>query len=116
MRTLKDPNDRRDSIRFAIERDVDYKIRNKIEHDRIGRGRTVNMSSTGVLFTTADILHLGRLVELNVSWPALLNSSVALKLVVHGRVVRYEHGYAALEIERYEFRTQGMQVHDPKCT
>jgi hypothetical protein len=35
-----------------------------------------------------------------------LNNEVALKLVARGRVVRFEEGHAALEIQQYEFRTQ----------
>jgi hypothetical protein len=31
-----------------------------------------------------------------------------LKLVARGRVVRFEQGRAAIEIQQYEFRTQSM--------
>ena len=49
---------------------------------------TVNMSSNGVLFTTDHYLLPGRRLEVSISWPAQLNSKVALKLVARGRVVR----------------------------
>jgi hypothetical protein len=47
------------------------------------------------------------LVELVVSWPALLNDVLALKLVAHGRLVRTEEKRAVIAIEKYEFKTRG---------
>jgi hypothetical protein len=46
-------------------------------------------------------------VELAVSWPALLNDVLALKLVAHGRLVRTEEKRAVIAIEKYEFKTRG---------
>jgi hypothetical protein len=40
----------------------------------------------------------------SISWPAQLNNKCALKLVARGRVVRFEDGCVALEIQKYEFR------------
>ena len=48
-------------------------------------------------------------LSVNVSWPAQLNQKCALKLVARGRIVRYEDGVAAMEIQQYEFRTQGVK-------
>ncbi len=106
MATETDTADRRTAVRFPIEQEVRYKIfnRNTIE---VGSGRTVNMSSNGVLFTTQRALHPGERLELAVNWPAYLDNRCALKLVTTGRVVRSEDGRAAIVIERYEFRTQG---------
>ncbi len=109
MSTAKDKTDRRGSDRFPIEREVKYKILSK-KHEELGQGQTVNMSSNGVLFTTDQLLVPGRRLELNVSWPAQLNSKIALKLVARGRIVRCEEGRAAMEIQQYEFRTQGSQA------
>ena len=98
--------DRRRSDRFAIERELRYRALNKRGGEEAGEGKTVNMSSSGVLFTSAQILRPGRRVELAISWPAQLNNKCALKLVARGRVVRFENGLAAMEIQQYEFRTQ----------
>lgn len=107
---MKENQDRRASDRFPMERDVRYKILNRKTGDEVGAGKTVNMSSNGVLFTTDGFLIPGRRVEVAISWPAQLNSKVALKLVARGRIVRSEEGMAALEIQQYEFRTQGTQT------
>jgi c-di-GMP-binding flagellar brake protein YcgR len=98
---------RRCAVRFSIEQDVRYKVftRNTIE---VGMGKTVNMSSNGVLFTTERALSLGERLEVAVNWPAQLDHKCALKLVTTGRVVRSESGVVAIVIERYEFRTQSI--------
>jgi hypothetical protein len=102
-------NERRASGRFTIERELRYRVLNKKSNNETGLGRTINMSSTGILFTTDQVLLPGRTVEIAVSWPAQLNGSCPLKLVARGRVVRFEPGQAAVEIQHYEFRTQGAQ-------
>jgi hypothetical protein len=97
--------ERRHSDRFPIERDLRYRIINKRGSEEAGEGKTLNMSSAGVLFTSAQMLVPGRRVELTISWPAQLNDKCALKLVARGRVVRFEEGRTAIEIQQYEFRT-----------
>jgi hypothetical protein len=98
--------ERRHSDRFPIERELKYRvINNKRGSEEAGDGKTLNMSSAGVLFTSEQMLVPGRRVELSISWPAQLNDKCALKLVARGRVVRFEEGRTAIEIQQYEFRT-----------
>ena len=101
-------SDRRRSDRFAIEREIRYRALNKRGGEEAGEGKTVNMSSSGVLFTSRQILRPGRRIELAISWPALLNNECALKLVARGRIVRFDNGLVAMEIQQYEFRTQSV--------
>ena len=70
----------------------------------------MNISSSGVLFTSEQMLLPGRRLELSISWPIQLNDLVPLKLVARGRIVRFEQGLAAIEIQQYEFRTQSNAV------
>ena len=100
-------SDRRSADRFPIEREVRYRILNKRTTNEEGTGRTINISSNGVLFTTDQILIPGKRLELSISWPAQLDNKCQLKLVARGRVARLEQGRAAVEIQQYEFRTQG---------
>ncbi len=100
------PSDRRHSDRFPIERDVRFRVLNKRGGEETGDGKTLNISSSGVLFTSEHLLLPGRRLELSISWPVALNDLVPLKLVARGRVVRFEEGQAAIEIQQYEFRTQ----------
>lgn len=104
--TEKLQSDRRNSDRFAIERDVRFRVLNKRGGEETGEGKTLNISSSGVLFTSEHLLLPGRRLELAISWPVHLNNQVPLKLVARGRVVRFEEGQVAIEIQQYEFRTQ----------
>jgi hypothetical protein len=99
--------DRRTSDRFPIERDVRYKVLSKRGAEEAGAGKTVDMSSSGVRFTTESLLVPGRRVEVAISWPAQLDNKCALKFVARGRVARSDESQAAVEIQNYEFRTQG---------
>lgn len=103
---MKPTLERRASGRFPIERDARYKI---VEGKTVilGAGRTVDISSSGIRFTTESPLQAGRRLELSVSWPAQLNNGCPLKLVALGRVVRCDGTTASIAIEKYEFRTQG---------
>jgi hypothetical protein len=100
------PSDRRRTDRFPIQRDLHYRVLNKRGGDETGDGKTVNISSSGVLFSSDHILLPGRRVELSISWPVQLNGKCGLRLVARGKVVRYEDKHAAIEILQYEFRTQ----------
>jgi hypothetical protein len=102
--------ERRGSDRFPIEREVRYRILNKRNTIEEGSGKTINISSNGVLFTTDQILIPGKRLELSISWPAQLDNKCQLKLVARGRVARLEQGRAAIEIQQYEFRTQGSRA------
>ncbi len=100
--------ERRSCNRLPIERQVKYKIfEGHKSVIRVGLGKSLNMSSSGVLFTTESTLIEGERIELAVSWPALLDSVLPLKLIARGRLVRADGTQAAMTIERYEFKTRG---------
>jgi hypothetical protein len=99
--------ERRAADRFPLECEARYTVMDTRATLQCGKCRTVNMSSRGILFQTDTRLHEGKRVELAVSWPARLNATCPIKLVAVGRVVRSSFEAAAIEIERYEFRTQG---------
>ncbi len=98
-------SERRETSRFPLCEEVKYKL----VHGKIvttGTGKTLNIGSGGVLFTTEQQLPIGRLVEIAVNWPARLDGTCALKFVASGRIVRSDVDRAAVRIERYEFRTR----------
>jgi hypothetical protein len=99
--------ERRLKRRFRIEQDVRYKMLYGQRVAEMGSGKTTNISSGGVCFTTDNMLSIGIPVELSMNWPVLLNESCALKLMIYGCVVRSGDKGSAVMIERYEFRTQG---------
>jgi c-di-GMP-binding flagellar brake protein YcgR len=99
--------ERRNKRRFQIDQEVKYKMLYGQRIAETGTGRTLNISSGGVWFSTESMLTSGMPVELSMNWPVLLNDSCPMKLMIYGCVVRSNERGAAVAIERYEFRTQG---------
>jgi hypothetical protein len=97
--------DRRRTTRFPVCEELRYRVLHKSSPVN-GIGKTLNIGSGGILFTTEQKLPLGRTVELSVNWPVRLDGTCPLKFVAVGRVVRADSQYAAVRIERYEFRTR----------
>jgi hypothetical protein len=102
--------ERRTKKRFLIEQDVRYKMLYGQRIAETGAGKTRNISSGGVWFTTDNQLTAGMPVELSMSWPVLLHDSCPMKLMIYGCVIRSTEKGAAVTIERYEFRTQGSRT------
>ena len=102
-----DQRDRRTKRRFQIEQEIRYKMLYGQRIAETGTGKTINISSGGVCFTTETMLTPGMPIELSMNWPVLLNDSCPMKLMIYGCVIRTGDKGAAVAIERYEFRTQG---------
>ena len=102
--------ERRGNERFPIVRDVRYRVLTSRGVPRSGTGKTIDVSSNGVLFAAEVPLPRGRRVELSISWPAQLDGKCALKLVATGRVTRTRGTEVAIEIDKYEFRTQSSRA------
>jgi hypothetical protein len=68
---------------------------------------TLNISSKGVLFSSAEQFERGCILEVTLDWPVRLNQQVPLKLVIQGHVLRSTDGCTAMRITHYEFRTRG---------
>jgi len=88
MQFTKRDNDRRSKSRFAIEREVRYKMANEGVVVASGAGQTINMCSGGVAFSTERALNPGAFVELSISWPVLLDETCPMRLIVFGRILR----------------------------
>ena len=99
--------ERRGADRFPIARELRYKILSKRLGHEQGAGKTINISSGGILFATEGAMLPGKKLEMAISWPAQLDNHCSLKLVARGRIVRVEPGQTAVEIQQYEFRTMG---------
>jgi len=105
--------ERRTKRRFHIDQEVRYKMLYGQRIAETGTGRTFNISSGGVWFSTESMLTSGMPVELSMNWPVLLNDSCPMKLMIYGCVVRSNEKGAAVAIERYEFRTAGRGFQQP---
>jgi PilZ domain len=109
------PSDQRHTGRYPITLELQYKLLNKGRVEHLGMGRTLNISSGGVLFEAADGIPLATgPIELALSWPFLLEGICNLKLVMRGRIVRCDAASKAIAVktEYHEFHTAG--VRSPK--
>jgi hypothetical protein len=107
---LSEDQGRRTRRRFPIEQDVRYRCVKGSRITAVGSGKTLEIGSREIRFTTQHVLKLGEKVRVAVNWPALLDNTCLMKLEIFGWVVGSERGTAAVKIERYEFRTRGAPV------
>ena len=109
---LTNRGDQRLHGRYPIALELQYKLLNKGRLERIGFGRTVNISSDGVLFEADCRLPAGGPIELAMNWPYLLDGVVTLKLVMSGHVVRSDARAIAVKVEHHEFHTAGTRFRE----
>jgi hypothetical protein len=105
MDFTKKDNDRRSKFRFAMERDVRYKLAEDGGVVTAGSGQTIDMCSGGVAFVTDQPLTPGGFVELSISWPVLLDETCPMRCIVFGRILRSNGRKTVCSIDKYEFRT-----------
>jgi len=63
----------------------------------------VNISSNGVLMTSAHELSPSTLISVVIQWPIAIGN-VPLALHIRGTVVRCDHGFVAVRIGTHELR------------
>ena len=98
--------ERRSKARYPVKLTVRYRTIGR-SHAVNGVGQTLNMSSGGLLLHAEHEMPAGLRLELNVEWPLLLNGTVPLQLVAHGKVVRGRGSEFAVSFVQYQFRTMG---------
>lgn len=97
--------ERRVGIRFPIEMDVNCRVGGRTPVWI--QGKTINISSSGILIRSENQPASGTKVLLALAWPKLLDNRVPLRLMVQGHVVRANDGQVAVMVQRFEFRTAG---------
>jgi hypothetical protein len=96
--------------RFPILQNVRYQCINGSRILAAGIGKTLEISSRDVRFTTQQPLARGQRIKLSMDWPATLDDNCRMKLEIFGWILRSDRGEASARIERYEFRTRGTQL------
>ncbi len=99
--------DRRNHARYELDLPLDYELSVKGRVVERGWGRTVNLSSGGMLIEIASRVAEGTSIDLRVEWPVLLGGICPMHVRVRGSVVRTGEGGTAIRARRYEFRTHG---------
>ncbi|HEV3199775.1 MAG TPA: hypothetical protein VGZ73_17850 [Bryobacteraceae bacterium] len=103
---------RRVDRRYPIDAELEYKLIYERNVFETGQGKTINVSSSGILFESERALPPGMEIELSIAWPARLGDAVRLKLCVSGRTVRAQGKCTAVLIQRHIFRTRGTREGD----
>jgi len=99
--------ERRAHRRYSITAELEYRITKRQKLIVQGRGQTIDISSTGVLFEAPLPLPLGLKIEVVITWPARPTNLHRLELHAEGYTVRTERNCTAVLIKRYAFRGQG---------
>lgn len=96
--SLSASQERRTGIRMAVSCPSRYKTPAKT-----GFGHTIDMSTTGIAFTTESMLARNTEVTLRVKWPIRLESGVPVELYAVGKLARAEPMKAAMRIDSMNF-------------
>jgi hypothetical protein len=109
------PGDQRSNSRYPISLKVQYKLLDKGRVQHLGVGRTLNISKGGVLFEADDLslVPARGTIELEMSWPFLLEGACSLRLIMRGRIVRVDANVIAVKAEFHAFRTGIQTQQDP---
>jgi hypothetical protein len=102
--------ERRDNRRYGLILDLKWRLVRRRKVLETGSGRTLDLSSGGILFEAGRQLPLGLQVEMSIAWPALLHDIAPMQLVVAGRIIRSEGVRVAIQMTQHEFRTTGSAV------
>ena len=97
--------ERRSDRRYDITLSVRWKLIRRRRVLDSGTGKTVDVSSGGLLIETDRELPSGLNIELSIAWPVLLHNVAPLQLVVAGRVVRSKGQRVGVRMVQHEFRT-----------
>ena len=100
--------DRRQDRRYHLQLELKWKLIRRRRLLDTGVGKTVNVSSGGILFDAGRHLPEGLNVELSIAWPVLLHDVAPMQLVATGKIVRGDGHQVAIRTMQHEFRTTGI--------
>ena len=101
--------ERRATQRFPVVLQLAYKAFRQHTLIREGVGRTIDISSRGILFHPDAALEPGLRLELTIDWPLLHERGAQLRLLAFGEVVRLGEDRAAVRLARHEFQKHAAQ-------
>ena len=95
---------------YPICLELEYSFSVGMFNRYMGRGRTIEISSSGLLFESDRPLSAGLPMELRVEWPGLLDGRIPLNLILHVTILGAEGPRAVARISAYEFRTSAKRL------
>lgn len=97
-------HDRRSHRRYPVIVDIKYSLAPS-GHVQVGRGRTINLSSGGVLFEAEVAIPVNASIELSISWPGRSDFQIQFELHATGKALRIGDSKVAVKFDRSIFRT-----------
>jgi len=95
----------RDELPYPVEVRFDYRIMRAGEVLSSGRGTTLNISGSGILFKTDRPVPRGLEIEAHVDWPNARKNAITLQLFVQGETLATEEdGRIAIRVLQHEFQ------------
>ena len=102
-------DERRSKIRYPLDLIIQFHFLSGASGFS-GVGRTINLSSSGVLVFSEHIpldeTSAGAGLKMSIKWPSLLDDRIPLQLFAVGRVVRRGVSTFAARFDRHQFRTR----------
>ena len=99
----------RAKIRYPIRMNLRYSLLRRKRVLKTGRGTTINMSSSGILFEAEESLPPGYIVHLAIGWPGKIDDRAGLVLHIVARTVRGQDNSTAAVIVRHEFHVRSLR-------
>jgi hypothetical protein len=110
------PAERRSKLRYPLDLKVCFRCLTE-SSGFSGFGRTVNMSSGGVLVFSEHValrgISAGAHLQMSIEWPSLLDGRIPLQLFAVGRILRVGASAFAATFDRYQFRTMRISSQPP---
>ena len=97
-------SDRRVHQRYPISVEVEYELLDE-GLQPMGLGRTINISSGGVLVDLSVPLPSRGSIQLSINWPFLLDGPTPLKFRATGNIIRHDGNRVAVQLTEHDFRT-----------
>lgn len=94
--------ERRSATRVQFECPSRYRT-----SEHAGYGHTIDISSTGIAFTTQTSLAGNSEVTLHVTWPVRLEGGLPVELSAEGKLARAQPAMAAIHLDRISFSIAG---------
>jgi len=101
--------DRRSVRRYPLELDLTCRLMKGRRVMSVGKGKTCNLSSRGVLFVANDVYDAGSVLWLSIKWPAERGGH-GLELSIIGRVLRSDSLGTAVQIMQHGFEASGFSA------
>ena len=102
-RVGRDKRNRRAAKRYGLDLHFEYRLFGRDGSVQEGWGRTLNMSSGGLLVVSDQPICKGRTIEITVQLPAQFKDATGPRLLVLGHVLRSDAKRAAIRILRHGF-------------